>query len=677
MSDELSAFDAGAPWVRHLERAHALLHAVARFIEAQREPSAHLAPAARRLESGLGALYDAFDGRADRVTAIGRAHGHAFAAAVLVARAGQPRVLASLRDACAALVAAEEQFAGAPFAGPNAAVLRAGVDGPPLHVVERASLVPSFRAPKLPEPEPEARELAPSEPRTFDELAAMAEAMRRVARERTEALVRPTRPAPRLAKPVSAGGEAPPGFAFAPPAAISDGDFVRRWSRLCFEDIGMLGVQRAPLPGDDWRSCKALELRMVAAIDALAALGPTAIAHVEPMAMDAPAADPMRVFAAAMIAGCLEGRDVLACAERVLFRFGPGNPVVAGAFVSAMKLARNPFLPSCLRALSASSERGCRAIAVEVLAHRGWLTPAELEGLSEEEDARVFALGLSALAAARHPRGRRAMERALAHEDLDVQAVALDAMLLAAHPGTAEAARRAAQGALGDRALVRVSLAAREEDAFWLLERMQRSPTPAAVEAVGWAGLVEAIPSLLELLESAVEGVARAAGAALERLLGANLVKEVEVDPEALEDVGVIDPDPAPFRRRHPLGELVSDPRDRPPVGSRETLEVPSTDPARWRAYWSEHRGRFDPKRRLRRGRMYSPSVSLHELWRLSLPVEDRRRLCRELAAQTGRWARFDPHDFVTEQERCLGAWQAILQETREAPGAWGQQLGE
>jgi hypothetical protein len=80
-----------------------------------------------------------------------------------------------------------------------------------------------------------------------------------------------------------------------------------------------------------------------------------------------------------------------------------------------------------------------------------------------------------------------------------------------------------------------------EEDARWLLERMQASPTKAAVEAVGWSGLVEAIPALLRLL-----------------------------------------------------------------------------------------------------------------------------------AARTGELARFDPHDFVLEQERSLKAWEAVVRGAREAPGGWG-----
>jgi len=660
MAAEVANFDAGAPWVKHLERAHGLIHAVARFIEEESEPNAHLAPAARKLESGLVAMYNAFDGRADRGTAIGVAHGRVWEAAILLARAGLPRELAVLRDACGELVAAEERFPRVPIAGRSTAPLRAGSDRLPLHVIERASLAPSFRAPEVPAPEPEVPELALHEPKTFEELKAAAEAMRQFVKERAKARLDASKPAVKPEEPPPEE-EAPPGFAFAPEAAISEDTFIRRWARSCFEEIGMLGVQRAPLPSDDWRACQSLELRMIAAIDAVAALGPTAIAHLEPWAMDAPAADPMRIFAVAMIGGCLEGRDALACAERVLFRFGPGDPVVAEAFASAMKLAPNPFVPNVMRALYASSERGCRAIAVEVLGYRGWLTPADLEELCEEEEARVFVLALPALAAARHGSLERALARAFAHENLDVQAAALDAMAIAAHPRAALAARAAAEGALGERTLVRLAIVAREDDARWLLERMRRTPTPLAVEAVGWAGLGEAVPALIKLLEAEDEDVRLAAGAALDRMLGANLVQQIEIAPEVLDDVAVVDPNPEPARGRVSLAELVSNPRDVPPVGSKDTLEVPSAEPERWRAYWAEHGGRFDRKLRYRRGQAYSPSVSLYELDRLTLSAEDRRRLLRELATRTGKWVHFDPHDFVADQVKALQIWEGIV----------------
>ncbi|MDI1443573.1 hypothetical protein [Polyangium sp. 6x1] len=660
MANVIAALDANAPWVSHLERAHSLIHAVARFLEEESEPSAHLAPAARKLERGLSAMYDAFDGRADRVTAIGVAHGRIWEAAILLSRAGLPREVTSLRDACVELVAAEERFPRVPLAGPRVEPLRAGTERPPLHALERASLAPSFRAPDVPAPEPETPALALPEPKTFEELREAAEAMRRLTKEKAKAPLAPPKRAARQ-EPVAAHEEAPPGFAFAPEGAISEETFVRRWARSCFEEIGMLGVQRAPLRGDDWRACQSLELRMIAAIDAVAALGSPAVAYLEPWAMDAPAADPMRIFAAAMVGGCLEGRDALSCAERVLHRFGPGDPAVAEAFVSAMKLAPNPFVPNVLRALYRSPELGCRAIAVEVLGHRGWLTASELEELCVEEDARVFALALPAIAMQRHAGLERALTRALAHEDLDVQAAALDAMAIAAHPRAAAAARAAAEGALGERAFVRLAIVARESDASWLLERMRRSPTPSAIEAVGWAGLGEAVPTLIDRLEGDDEAVRFAAAEALDRMLGANLIEEIELAPEALEEAAFVDPNPEPARGRVSLAELVSDARDRPPAGSMDTVEAPSTDPEKWRAYWAEHGGRFDRKLRYRRGQTYSTSVSLYELDRLSLSAEDRRRLARELAARTGRWVRFDPHDFVADQVESLRGWEGVV----------------
>ncbi len=144
--------------------------------------------------------------------------------------------------------------------------------------------------------------------------------------------------------------------------------------------------------------------------------------------------------------------------------------------------------------------------------------------------------------------------------------------------------------------------------------------------------------------------------------------------PEALEDVPVTDPDPDPPPAR--LAALVSDPRDVPPAGSAETLEVASTDPAAWRAHWAEHGKRHDPRQRVRRGNGYSPSVSLYELDRLPLSTEDRRRLHRELCARTGKITAFDPHDFVLAQEQSLAAWGALVKAAAETPGSWARAMG-
>ena len=673
MDPEPPRADPASEWMKHLERAHQLAHTAARAIEDYPEPWAHLAPAARRLESGLGAMYDAFDGRADRVTAIGVAGARLWDAAVLVARAGLPSAVEALRIACAELIAAEERFPRVALAPRAPAELVAAIDLPRQHAIERSSLVPSLRAPPEPVVQEEPPAVALPEPTTFEELAAAAKAARSLAKVPV-----PKAPEPReIAKHLPTPVEIPRGFALPPPKPIGEDAFVQRWARECFEEIGMLGLQRTPLAGDDWRSCQPLDTRLILAVDALAALGPVAVAYVEPLAKDAPAVDPMRVFAAAMIGGCLEGRDALACAERVAYRFGPADPLVAEPFAGALKLAPSPFVRSVADALFRSPEHGCRAIAVDVLTHRGWLDDVQLAELCDEEDPRVLALALPALAAARHRDLDRVLERALAHADARVQAAALDAMAIAAHPRAASAARDAVEGPLGERALIRVAIAADEDDARWLLDRLESSPSALAVEAVGWAGLLESVPSLLRLLGDEDEAIGLAAGAALDRLLGANLIDTIEVLPEALESVDVVDPDPAPPPARGAaLAEMMSNPRDKPPEGSSETLEVPSKDPDKWRAYWAEHGRKLDPKQRLRRGQGYSPSVSLYELDRLPLPPEDRRRLHRELALRTGKITHFDPFDFVVAQEASLKAWESLVRARVEAPGSWGRPVG-
>ena len=664
---ELPTADPGSPWMQHLERAHAFTHAAAWVLADQRDPSAHLDPAARRIERGLEALYDAFDGRSDRATSIALARVRLWDAAVLVARGGLPTALAALRGACSEIVAAEKRLPRTPLAGRVTRSLRATEGSPSLHVIERASLTPTLRAPPLSALEPE-RALSASETpaTTFDELEAIAAAARKAADARIRAHAEPR--LSRATKTTTPPESPPPGFAEAPPPPVSKDDFTRRWAREQIDDIGMLGLQRAPQRGDDWRSCGGLERRLIVTIDALAAFGEVAVRFIEPYVMGAPAPDPSKMFAITMLGGCLEGRDILAGAERVLHHFGPRDPAIAAAFASALSLAQNPFASGVARALAASEDASCRAIGVEVLARRGWLTPEELARLAIDEDPRVVALALPALATARDPHFEAALLRAAAHDDPSVQEAALDAMTLAAHPRAALAAREAACGALGDRALARLAIVADEGDAKWLLGRLEAAPSSAAIEAVGWAGSIAAVPALLRVLETTGDDEAKlAAGAALDRLLGAGLVDEIEIMPEALIEPTVIDRDPD----ARPLEAAESDRDDRAEEGSPDTLEVPSVDPERWRSVWLTRRSSLDPALRFRRGQPYSPAVSLDELDRLALSADERWLLHRELAARTGKLVCFHPDDFVVEQERALAAWGEVLRKRQYEPGSW------
>lgn len=696
-----------AAWTHHVERAHALSHAAANRLEEQPSPAVDLAPVLASIERGLGAMYDALDERDDPATSLSRAHGRLWDAAIGAAHGGSLEELATLRDACASLIEAERlaPAAAAPGAprAPGAArddirggsrdsarnegdspragdrpgraggrsTLKVSHDELALHVIDRASLVPSFRAP--PPPVQRVSVIAPPlpVPTTFEELTAAAAKLRAIAEAQraalTEALRRP--PSPSRKGAVPAHVEPPPGFAEVPPPPISEDDLLRKWARECFEEIGMLGVQRAPLPGEDWRAARVLEARMLASVDALASLGPTAIAHVERLAMDAPTPDPLRIFAATLIAGCTAGRDALAIAERVLLRFGPGDPVVASAFTSAVKLAPHPLLPRMLRGLAASAPS--RFVALDLLAARGWLSAAELPALAADGDARVRALALRAMGALRHPDLDRLAETAAGDVDTSVQAALLDALLLAASARAARTARAAAAGPLGNGALIALAIAGGEGDAAWLLDRARERPTAEAIDALGWAGSLAAVPWLLERLPARDDDLAGAAARALDRLLGARLVDRVEVMPEALEKLDVIDPDPEPRPARRSLTELIDDARDPSPAGSSETLEVTSTNVERWQAHWEEHRSALDPKLRWRRGQPLGAAVVLQELDRLPLSKTERIHLWHELAYRTGKYARFSPDDLVATQEKSLLAWAEIVRETREVAGDW------
>ncbi len=711
-------------WIDHVERAHALSHGVASRIEESASSPVDLAPVLRSLAQGIGAMYDALDARDDPASALSRAHGRLWDAAIGAAHGGLLDEVTSLRDACASLIDAERLVPGSPAPEGRSALeasrarsrdasrgaersaahrperdasqdaerdaarapRAASREALPVHAIDRASLTPSFRAPPVVEATATRASSPLPVPTTFEELAAAAAKLRDLAEASraglTASLQRRAPPQPPLL-PSSLPAprvEPPPGFASAPPDPISEDDFLRIWARECFEEIGMLGVQRAPLPSEDWRAARFLDARLLASIDALAALGPAAIAHVEPLAMDAPVPDPLRIFAASLIAGCMAGRDALGVAERVLHRFGAGDPVVAQAFGAAMKLAPHPLLPRVLRGLA--SAETTRVLATDLLGARGWLSAAELPGLAADADPRVRAIALRAMGAMRHGELEGLALEAAGDDDVAVQAALLEGLLLAASPRAARTARAAAGGPLGDGALIALAIAGDESDAAWLLDRARERPTPAAIAALGWAGSIGAIPWLIDRLEAHEAGAVEARGApdaegrdaaarALDRLLGARLVDRVEVMPEALDKLDVHDPDPKPSPVRRSLVEMLEEPRDPAPAGSSETLEVTSTDPARWRAYWTERRSAFDARLRWRRGKPHCASVVLEELDRLPLGREDRLCLVRELAYRTGEFVRGGPDDLVATQEKSLLGWAQIVERTRETPGTW------
>lgn len=671
----------GTPrWIAALEKAHALALEVARVIENAPPSGADLAPAARPLEDAVGAIYAALDRREDGLAATRSAQADLRVTAVVLGHLATvdptfDEARARIDEAHAALEVALERFSRVPREAPAPAEeLRASEDVPRLHRVDRPLLVPELRAPvPLPAP-PEAPPPLPR-PKTPEELEeTVAEVKRRAAeRRRAHDEARAARERARAeARAAAEPGEPPPGFARGRFTAKTRDQFVAERTRECFDDVSMIGMSRAPLLGDPWRGALVFERRMLSAIDAVVAMGGEAIGRVERLALDAPAKEPTRGFGAAMILGCVDGRDTLGAVERVLRHLGPADPEVFAHVGGALKLVPHPLLPQVLRALLGDGDPAVRALAVDVLAYRGLATLAELAAAARDPSPQVVAAALPALALTRSAEIATALEPARAHEDAAVREAAWAALLLSGSPFAPEILLAELDGPLAARAAVPLAIVGDERHAAHLRERLAAAPTPALVNAVGWAGAPEAFPTLLELLRHDDPVVQLSAAYALVRITGARLEEEVEVPPEAIDVADVEEPDVGEPKGPK-LSRMVSDPRDRPSEGSPEKVALPTVDPDRWRAWFAARGEEYKPGLRYRRGSPYSAALSCWELDTLPLTPGERRTLQRELTVRTGQHVRFDPHDFVKVQEEAIAEWAKVARRCGGAAGTWSR----
>jgi hypothetical protein len=244
------------------------------------------------------------------------------------------------------------------------------------------------------------------------------------------------------------------------------------------------------------------------------------------------------------------------------------------------------------------------------------------------------------------------------------------ALILSGSPFASERLAEELTGPLAARAAVPLAIVGDERDAARLLDRLRAAPTSALVNAVGWAGSLAALPTLLDLLGHDDPVVQLSAAYALDRITGAGLYEDVEVPPETILVPDVEEPDVGEPKEPR-LAREVSDPRDRPSEGASDTMRQPSIDPDRWRAWWIEREASFQPALRYRRGSPYTPAISLWELDALPLTPGERRALQRELVVRTGHAVRFDPHDFVAVQEEALADWAKPAQRMSGSPGQW------
>jgi len=219
--------------------------------------------------------------------------------------------------------------------------------------------------------------------------------------------------------------------------------------------------------------------------------------------------------------------------------------------------------------------------------------------------------------------------------------------LLAGYPGVyAHLISACREGRPGTGALA--GIGAERTDARHLLECMIAAPNRELVEAVGWAGDPESIPYLIDALQRDDQEVVFSAAAALERITGAKLLDwfEIPVESAMEDDLGAAPPGGAPLDPK--------DPRDPPPEGSPDRIELPSIDPIKWTAYVEAHAEQLKNGVRTRRGYPYTHMVSLYELDQVVGARRERRTLCYEMVLRTGAYFSFDEQAFVGQQELLL-----------------------
>ena len=668
-------------WLSAFEQSQAIITQVLLDMADVEQPGVDLRPAAEQLKAALGAVFDAFDLRGDRLSQIREALGALGRSEQALAHFAPQQVLpeaapqlVSVREL---LMAAEKHFAGKPGAlASPARAFRASTELLSLHRVERASLLPCIRYPEPAPPLP--LELPPLErPKTVadlkDTVAKMKERQeqRRAARDAAQGKgAAASEPTPELTT-----APLPEGFIGDIEPVLSDTQFAQRRARDMFEEVAMVGAQRIPQLGDSWRSIRFLEKRMYAAVDAVAALGEAGVMAVEELVVDSPAKDPTRGFAAIVLLGSLEGRDALAAAERVVQYLGAQDAEVAAYASQAMKLVPHPHLALALRRMLSSSLPQERAMALDVLAHRGLVSLEELARYAADEAPEVASVALVALGlnAPYHNQLGQLLMAAAARPG--VQPASWLGMALSGHPNAKYAPAKALDGPDADQAALALALVADNHVAESLTQRCRNHASTGLVTAVGWAGAAaEALPILIELLGHEDEEMVAAVAYALDRITGAQLYEEVEVDPEQIIVPEVPVPEVEALESDEPpLARQISDPRDIPAEGSPDTIERPTTNPEAWADYYRERRGHYQPGARYRRGHAYAPKVSLWELdgWRLN--ADERRYLQYELVVRTGHLVRFDPLDVVAVQQQALKDWEEIIEGMNTTAGAWSR----
>jgi hypothetical protein len=584
--------------------------------------------------------------------------------AELLARAGDPalvaplaRVLERLATAAAKLRGAAEAVAqiqvarrselvgGAHHDGPPAALpFRASCGLPELHFLQRRPLRAHVLVDAVAQlTEPSAPPIVIAPPTTLDELRALEADVnsgaleRRLAGEAQEPPPAPVEPLP---------------FPYEP--AVEETEILRRLARDCLEDIANQRSLRKPNALESWLDQAPFEQRLLDNIDALAALGGGVLPQISLFHAEARAPDPERAFAVALSLGCVAGSDAVGAAVTTLKQSAPEE--LPGWF-EGFWLAPSPAIDDAMADLTMSDRPEHIALGLDVLNARGRTSDEVVRRLYIHEDARVAQRVARALAASLPP------DEAIAHlehlcatrsED-DVVLAAIEALLRRQHGPTVGLLRAMVDSPSSPeraaRALVLLGLVGRASDGDRLLSAANIGPSARLLRSIGRWGHVDSLVPLINFLTQSDEEIVAAAAEALERITGAGLREtveerwEVELPPEAA-NAGGID---VPVRK----------------------VERVATDPERWSAWMRDRARPFDPSSKTRAGVAFTPLQIVAELDAKSTTLERREEAALELAVLTGVSSSFSPHDWVARQKQQLADLRHAVARLSTMPGAW------
>ncbi len=369
------------------------------------------------------------------------------------------------------------------------------------------------------------------------------------------------------------------------------------------EALSMLHSQRLSLLGDpeiEWPRLERTERRMLAHLDAVVAGGAESVRAV---ASGVLVGEEGLAFAGALALASIphpSARGVLAAVAEAA-----APPVLAG-IGAALTHAAAPWIRELLATWLAHPRAELRQLALDAGSHRRELDPDAAEATLLDPDPELRAAAAEAMRRLRHAPAIAQLVSLARDEDDRVRAAALLALVCLDARRGAEICRERIAAGIDDAALQRLALCGDRADLHLFAELRLRAPEHGAVvRALGIHGAPEAVPLLLEALETGTEPVREAAMESLELLSGLRV-------------------------------------EDRGPA-------------APWAAWWRAWRGALAGAARLRRGRALDLGVCLEELGDPGSPWAWRRRASWELAILGAQEASFEPDAFVARQREALG----------------------